>query len=290
MRDNPHLQQYDLPIWLAHSSTSLKDFMYLILLVDLLPFASKRIRLNLMMMHHPDGENSGNIKDQLISFEFWMDSYAIDDDEIPTQKVPQELMDEMSHTVDEEKLSKVIDEMKGIAERILSPLVTTIHKGHTQFSSKAAKETKKLLHYGLATSVVKKFNPYARYNVEHWIVSITESDYKNLNKNDIKDMYLLIVNNKVDDYVETGLLWSLSVFIRSTLSRERVHDFRQGVESYNNDVKHGYVISSLSNEDVEYLQLFKEETEEQLKHHNQMRWWEMYVNRRPLGSRRERPE
>ncbi|GKE48360.1 hypothetical protein Tco_1479618, partial [Tanacetum coccineum] len=47
------------------------------------------------------------------------------------------------------------------------------------------------------------------------IVSITESDYKNLNKNDIEDMYLLIVNNKVDDYAETGLLWSLSVFIRS---------------------------------------------------------------------------
>ncbi|GKE26071.1 hypothetical protein Tco_1441455 [Tanacetum coccineum] len=47
------------------------------------------------------------------------------------------------------------------------------------------------------------------------IVSITESDYKNLNKNDIKDMYLLIINHKVDDHAETGLLWSLSVFIKS---------------------------------------------------------------------------
>ncbi|GJT14534.1 hypothetical protein Tco_0861576 [Tanacetum coccineum] len=44
------------------------------------------------------------------------------------------------------------------------------------------------------------------------IVSITEPDYKNLNKNDIEDMYLLIVNNKVPDYANTGLLWSLSVF------------------------------------------------------------------------------
>nr|GEW05858.1 DNA helicase [Tanacetum cinerariifolium] len=33
---------------------------------------------------------------------------------------------------------------------------------------------------------------------------LTESDYKNLNKNDIEDMYLLIVNNKVDDYAETA--------------------------------------------------------------------------------------
>ncbi|GJS98109.1 retrovirus-related pol polyprotein from transposon TNT 1-94 [Tanacetum coccineum] len=118
---------------------------------------------------------------------------------------------------------------------------------------------------------VKKFNPYARYGVEHWknphakifyirkqkepgkskeeiysnskivqviktywelghehkfitkivarrandcIVSITEPDYKNLNKNDIEDIYLLIMNGKVPDYADTGLLWSLSVFIR----------------------------------------------------------------------------
>ncbi|GKA30968.1 hypothetical protein Tco_0717273, partial [Tanacetum coccineum] len=74
----------------------------------------------------------------------------------------------------------------------------------------------------------KKFNPYARYGIKYWknpqakifyirkqkepgkpkeeivarranecIVSITEPDYKNLNKNDIEDMYLLIMNGKV---------------------------------------------------------------------------------------------
>ncbi|GKA33587.1 hypothetical protein Tco_0720016, partial [Tanacetum coccineum] len=63
-----------------------------------------------------------------------------------------------------------------------------------------------------------------------------------------------------------------------------------GFKSYNNDVKHGYVTPSLSNEDVEYLQLFKEEIEERLKHHHQMRRREMYMNERPLGSRREHPE
>ncbi|GJX92860.1 hypothetical protein Tco_0347446 [Tanacetum coccineum] len=47
-------------------------------------------------------------------------------------------------------------------------------------------------------------------------MSITEPDYKNLNKKDIEDMYLLCINGKVGDYAETGLLWSLSVFIRST--------------------------------------------------------------------------
>ncbi|GKB33677.1 hypothetical protein Tco_0873078 [Tanacetum coccineum] len=184
---------------------------------------------------------------------------------------------------------------------------------------------------------VKKFNPYARYNVEHWknphakifyikkqkepekpkeivarrangsIVSITGSDYKNLNKNDIEDMYLLIVKNKVDDYAETGLLWSLSVFIKSTVIWERVYDFQLGVESYQQKVnltaptitflgikkfKVFSIVSEpvLSNEDTEYQKLFEEEIEKRLKHHDQMRHCERYVNGRPLGSRREQPE
>ncbi|GJV48772.1 hypothetical protein Tco_1438984 [Tanacetum coccineum] len=261
---------------------------------------------------------------------------------------------------------------------------------------------------------VKKFNPYARYGVEHWknphakifyikkqkepgkpkeviysnskiiqviktywelghehkfiteivarranecIVSITEPDYKNLNKNDIEDMYLLIMNGKVPDYAETGLLWSLSVFIRSSVIWERVHDFQLGIESYqqkvnltaptisfpgvekhkmfsiiyepvhgiiyknskkekrvmrhseihkfcdatlirvleglksyNNDVKYGYVQRELTNDEVEYLKLFEEEIEVRLKYRNQMRRWEMYVNGRLLRPRRERPE
>ncbi|GKE61922.1 hypothetical protein Tco_1512289, partial [Tanacetum coccineum] len=189
------------------------------------------------------------------------------------------------------------------------------------------------------------------------IVSITEPDFKNLNKNDIEDMYLLIMNGKVPDYAETWLLWSLSVFIRCSVIWERVHDFQLGVESYqqkvnltaptisflgiekhtmffiihepvygikyknskkekrvmrysevhkfcdatlnrvlkglkryNNDVKYGYIQRELTKEDVEYLQLFEEEIDERLKHRNQMRRWEMYVNGRPLGPRRERPE
>ncbi|GJY51870.1 hypothetical protein Tco_0442717 [Tanacetum coccineum] len=55
-------------------------------------------------------------------------------------------------------------------------------------------------------------------------------------------------------------------------------------------VEHGYVTPSLSKEYVEYLQLFEEEIEERLKHRDQLRHWEMYVNGRPLRSRRERPE
>ncbi|GKC29402.1 hypothetical protein Tco_1036696, partial [Tanacetum coccineum] len=170
------------------------------------------------------------------------------------------------------------------------------------------------------------------------IVSITEHDYKNLNKNDIEDMYLLIMNGKVPDYAETGLLWSLSVFIRSSVIWERVHDFQlriesyqqkvnltaptisfpgvekhkmfsiifepvhgiiyknskkekrvmrhskihkfcdatlnrvlEGLKSYTNNVKYGYTQRDLTNDEVKYLKLFKEEIEVRLKYHNQMR-------------------
>ncbi|GJZ32551.1 hypothetical protein Tco_0577987 [Tanacetum coccineum] len=229
----------------------------------------------------PGPSTLGN-QEQVNDFNFWMDSYATDDDEIPNEKVLQELVDEMSYTVDEAKLRKV----------------TYWELGHE--------------HKFITEIVARRANSS--------IVSITESDYKKLNKNDIKDMYLLIVNHKVDDYVEIGLLWSLSVFIRSTVILERVHNFQLGVEryqqkvnltaptitfpdienykvfsiisepvygiiyknskkekrvmrhqevhklcdatlkrvleglkSYNNDVEHGYVTPSLSNEDAEYL-------------------------------------
>ncbi|GJZ04901.1 hypothetical protein Tco_0538176 [Tanacetum coccineum] len=119
------------------------------------------------------------------------------------------------------------------------------------------------------------------------IVSITEPDYKNLNKNDIEDIYLLIMNGKVPDYAETGLLWSLSIFIRRVekhrmffIIYEPVHGIKykndkkeervmrhleihkfcdaklnrvlEGLKSYNNDVKYGYVQRELTNDEVEY--------------------------------------
>nr|GFA56287.1 hypothetical protein [Tanacetum cinerariifolium] len=64
----------------------------------------------------------------------------------------------------------------------------------------------------------------------------------------------------------------------------------EGLKSYNNDVKYGYVTYNLNKDEVEYLQLLIEEIEERLKFQDQMRRWEMYENGRPQGSRRERPE
>ncbi|GJW32580.1 retrovirus-related pol polyprotein from transposon TNT 1-94 [Tanacetum coccineum] len=431
---------------------------------------------------HPEGENSpstsGN-QEQDDEFDFWTDSYASDDDEIPTKQVTQDIMEEISLTIDEAKLKKMademlrqrctsgdehqyhIDQMKNFLQsdivwesrkeilvsphpRKITPLVQSCQRDPEApalslinqdllYLKKGNSGPEKIvlsLHKFPAivfndddieertsrwvNKCIKKFNPYARYGVENWknphakifyirrqkepgrpkeeiysnskivqviktywelghehkfiteivarrandcIVSITEPDYKNLNKNDIEDMYLLIMNNKVPDYANTGLLWSLSVFIRSSVIWERVHDFQLGIESYQqkinltaptitfpgieeydvfsivyepvhgiiytnskkekrvmrpseihkfcdatlrrtleglksyyNDVKYGYVQKELTNDEVEFLKLFEEEIEVRLNYRDQMRRWEMYVNGRPLGPRRERPE
>ncbi|GKB72364.1 hypothetical protein Tco_0933776, partial [Tanacetum coccineum] len=45
----------------------------------------------------------------------------------------------------------------------------------------------------------------------------------------------------------------------------------EGLKSYNNVVKYGYVQKDLTKEEAEYLKLFEEEIKERLKHHRQMR-------------------
>nr|GEY06471.1 hypothetical protein [Tanacetum cinerariifolium] len=186
---------------------------------------------------------------------------------------------------------------------------------------------------------------------------ITEQDYKYLNKNDIEDLYLLCVNGKVDNYKETGLLGSLTDFIRDTVIWERDHDFQLGMDSYqqkfnltaltitipgikeyelftitsepvigmiyennkkekrvmihkeihkfcdatlkrvlerlkkyNKYVRYGYAEPSPSDADAKYLWYYKENIKDCLKHRDQMRRWEMYMNERPLGSRKGHPE
>nr|GEU50421.1 copia protein [Tanacetum cinerariifolium] len=227
----------------------------------------------------PGPSTSGN-QEQLDDFDFLIDSYATDDDDLPTKKVSQELVEEMSQTVDEANLHK---KRNSGPEKILLSLQKFLV---IVFPDDDIKERTSRW----VNKCVKNFNPYARYSVKHWknshtkifyikrqkelgmpkeevylnlkivqfikiysklghkhkfvtdiiarangsIVLITEPDYKNLNKNDIEDMYLLCIYDKVEDYAQTGLLWSFK-------------------------------------EDDEYLQLFEEELEERLKHHDQIR-------------------
>ncbi|GKB22930.1 hypothetical protein Tco_0862331 [Tanacetum coccineum] len=278
---------------------------------------------------------SGN-QEQSNDFDYRTDSYAIDDDVLLNEKASQELMDEISQTVDEVKLRKesrkeiivpqyqpkptlVVQSCQRDLKAPGLPLVNQdllyLKKGNSgpdkivlslhkfpaiifpddDIEERTSRWVKKC---------VKKFNPYARYVIDqiiktYWelghenkfiikifarrengsIVSITEPDYKNLNKNDIEDMYLLIVNHKVDDYAETGLFYQQQVNLtartitfldiiyennkkeKRVTTHQEVHKFcdatlkrvLEGLKSYNNDVKYGYVTYNLSKEDVKYL-------------------------------------
>ncbi|GJW68855.1 hypothetical protein Tco_0123279 [Tanacetum coccineum] len=369
---------------------------------------------------HPEGENSNHEQDD--DFDFCTDSYASNDDEIPTKQVSQDIMEEVPLTIDEVKLRKIADEMlrqictsgdehhcqrdpEAPALSLINQdlfylkkgnsgpekIVLSLHKfpaiifndddieertsrwnPHAKiFYIRKQKEPGKPKEEIYSNSkIIQVIKTYWELGHEHkfiteivarrandCIVSITEPDYKNLKKNDIEDIYLLIMNGKVPDYADTCLLWSLSVFIRSSVIWERVHDFQLGIESYqqkvnltaptmtflgiedhemfsiiyepvhgiiyknskkekrvmrhseihkfcdatlnrvleglksyNNDVKYGYVQKDLTKEEAEYLKLFEEEIKERLKHRRQMRRWDMSVNGRPLRPRKERPE
>ncbi|GJT09707.1 hypothetical protein Tco_0856749, partial [Tanacetum coccineum] len=453
MKADPQLHQQDIAIWLA-----------LQMKFERLRVPQTTCRTSAVRPRdqddphddaHPEGENSAK-RQKTSEYEAYVSGESSsgqfneeerDDDEIPMKQVSQDIMEEVSLTIDEAKLKKMADEIKEVLvsphPRKTTPLVQSCQRDPEApalslinqdllYLKKGSSGPEKIvlsLHKFPAiifndddieertsrwvNKCVKKFNPYARYGVEHWknphakifyikkqkepgkpkeevysnskiiqviktywelghehkfiteivarranecIVSITEPDYKNLNKNDIEDMYLLIMNGKVPDYAETGLLWSLSVFIRSSVIWERVHDFQLGIESYqqkvnltaptisfpgvekhkmfsiiyepvhgiiyknskkekrvmrhseihkfcdatlirvleglksyNNDVKYGYVQRELTNDEVEYLKLFEEEIEVRLKYRNQMRRWEMYVNGRPLGPSERTP-
>ncbi|GJZ44360.1 hypothetical protein Tco_0591615 [Tanacetum coccineum] len=87
------------------------------------------------------------------------------------------------------------------------------------------------------------------------IVSITEPDYKNLNKNDIKDIYLLIMNGKKVNLtaptisfpgVEKHKMFS-HLYEGPCMSTE-------GLRVIIMTVKYGYVQKRLENDEVEYLE------------------------------------
>ncbi|GJZ66488.1 hypothetical protein Tco_0623184 [Tanacetum coccineum] len=263
---------------------------------------------------HPEGENSA--KRQKTSehrmFVFGESSSSQDfesepDDEVlPNEKVSKYLMDEMSQTVDEAKLRKVVDEM--LRQQCTSGDEHQYHLDQMQNFLKCD-----IMWENRKEVIVPPYQPKPTPVAQSCQI-------------DPKAPALSLV----DDYAKTGLLWSLSVFIRSTVIWERVHDFQLGVESYQQQVnltaptitfpcikkykvfsiisepiygiiyknskkekrvmRHqevhkfcdatlkkvleglkSYNIDSLSHEDVEYLQLFEEAIEEWLKHHDQMR-------------------
>ncbi|GJW39000.1 hypothetical protein Tco_0064845 [Tanacetum coccineum] len=374
VQNNPHLQQQDIAIWLA------LQMKFENLQVQQTTCRPSVVRPRYLDYPYDDAHLEGENSNQELEddYDFWTDSYASDDDEIPSKKVSQDIIEEVSLTIDEANLKKMAKEicqrdpeapalslinqdLLYLKKGSLGPekIVLSLHKfpaiifNDDDIEERTSKWVNKY---------VKKFNTYARYGVEHWknphakifyirkqkepgkpkeevysnskiiqviktywelghehnffteivarranecIVSITEPDYKNLNKNDIEDLYLLIMNGKlrIESYqykvnltaptisflgVEKhrmfsiiyepvhGIIYKNSKKEKRVMSHSEIHKFcdatlnrvLEGLKSYNNDVKYGYVQRELTNDEVEYLKLFEEEIEVRLKHRN----------------------
>ncbi|GJU72298.1 hypothetical protein Tco_1263703 [Tanacetum coccineum] len=216
-----------------------------------------------------------------------------DDDEIPMKQVSQDIMEEVSLTIDEAKLKKMADEM--LRQRCTSGDEHQYHIDQMKnfLQSDIVWESRKEI---LVSPHPQKTTPLVQScqrDPEAPALSLINQD--------------LLTNFQI----ETGLLWSLSVFIRSSVIWERVHDFQLGIESYQQKVnlttptmsfpgvekhimfsiiyepvhriiyknskkekrvmRHLEIHKELTNDEVEYLKLFEEDIEVRLKHHNQMR-------------------
>ncbi|GJY05934.1 hypothetical protein Tco_0371874 [Tanacetum coccineum] len=309
---------------------------------------------------HPEGENSAIRRQKSSEYEH------LYDDEIPTKQVSQDIMEEVSLTIDEAKLKKMADEM--LRQRCTSGDEHQYHidqmknflKSEITFMKKGSFGPEKIvwsLHKFPAiifndddieertsrwvNKCVKKFNPYARYGVEHWknphakifYIKKQKEPRKPKEENAIELLHRCsVIWERVHDFqlgIESyqqkvnltaptisfpgvekhkmfsiiyepvhGIIYKNSKKEKRVMRHSEIHKFcdatlnrvLEGLKSYNNDVKYGYVQRELTNDEVEYLKLFEEEIEVRLKYRNQMRRWEMYVNGRPLGPRRERPE
>ncbi|GKB53423.1 hypothetical protein Tco_0904176 [Tanacetum coccineum] len=225
MKDNPQLQHDDLPIWLAlkggeNSEKRQKTSEHGI-------FVFQESSSGQDYESKPGPSTLGN-QEQSDEFDFWTNSYAIDDDVLPNEKVSQELVDEISQTVDEAKLRKV--------ERVHD----------LQLGVESYQQQVNLTAPTITFPGIEKYEMF--YIITDPVYGII---YENCKK-----------EKKVMRHQE------IHKFYDATLKR-----VLEGLNSYNNDVTYGYVTSSLSKEDVRYLQLFAVEIEERLKHHDQIRRW-----------------
>ncbi|GJT20419.1 hypothetical protein Tco_0890356 [Tanacetum coccineum] len=73
--------------------------------------------------------------------------------------------------------------------------------------------------------------------------SFSETHFKYLNKNDIKDLYYLFRSKEINNR-KVKLMNSLITFIRSCVIWERVHDFQLGIESY--QIKVNLIVPTLT--------------------------------------------
>ncbi|GJV05497.1 hypothetical protein Tco_1343153 [Tanacetum coccineum] len=184
---------------------------------------------------HPEGENSakaGSNQEQVDDYDFWTDSYASDDDEIPTKQVSQDIMEEVSLTIDEAKLRQWM--MRCVETKIdpEAPALSLINQDllYLKKVSSGPKRIVLSLHKFPAiifndddikeqtsrwvNKVVKKFNLYARYGVKHW----------------------KILMRRIFNIKKQKRAWKTKEEASSVLWERALHDFQLGIESYQQKV------------------------------------------------------
>ncbi|GKB87672.1 hypothetical protein Tco_0959944, partial [Tanacetum coccineum] len=308
-----------------HFKMKFKNLMYHKQHVDLqLPFASQDNRDDPHYDANPEGENmqSGKKTSEFKAYSVWrVIVWTINEEERGPSKI------QVSLTIDEQKIKENADEM--LRQRLWVNKSVKKFNPYARYGVKHWKNPHAKIFYikrQKESGKPKEERLSVQEGATDALYQLPEPDYKNLNKNDNEEL-LLIKMAKVPDYgrnrvaiviiifhqkfrVEKHKMFSIiyepmhGIIYKNNKKEKRVvrhseiHKFcdatlnrvLEGLKSYNNDVKYGYVQRELTADEVEYLKLFEEEIEIRLKYHNQMRRWEMYVNGRPLGSRRERPE
>ncbi|GKD67746.1 hypothetical protein Tco_1321836 [Tanacetum coccineum] len=213
MKDNPQLQQQDIAIWLA------LQMKFESLQVPQTTCRPSAVRPRDQDDHHddahPKGENRAK-RQKISEYEAYVSGEPSsgqvneeerDDDEIPTKQVSQDIMEEVSLTIDEAKLKKMADEM--LRQRCTSgdehqyhidqmknflksdivwetPALSLINQDLLYLKKGSSGPEKIVLSLHKFPAIifndddieertsrwvnkcVKKFNPYARYGVEHW--------------------------------------------------------------------------------------------------------------------------
>ncbi|GJU30660.1 hypothetical protein Tco_1174249 [Tanacetum coccineum] len=335
MKADPQLQQQDIAIWLALQMKFERNTV--LQTACRTPAVRPRDQDDPHDDAHPKGENSAK-RQKTSEYE----AYISGGDmmiQISTKQVSQDIIEEVSLTIDEAKLRKMADEM--LRQRCTSGdkhQFLTVIFNDDDIVERTSRWVNKF---------VRKFNPYARYGVEHWknphgnIFYIRkqkepgkpkEEVYSNSKIILVFKTYCIVIWERVHDFqlgIESyqqkvnltaptmtfpgiedhemfsiiyepvhGIIYKNSKKEKRVMRHSEIHKFcdatlnrvLEGLKSYNNDIKYGYVQKDLTKDEVEYLKLFEEDIEERLKHRRQMRRWEMFMNGRPLGPRRERPE
>ncbi|GJS76411.1 hypothetical protein Tco_0726292 [Tanacetum coccineum] len=203
----------------------------------------------------PGLSTSGN-QDQLDDFDFWTDSYATDDDELSTDKVSQELVEELSQTVDEVKLHKVVNDMLRqrfsphpqrptpviqSCQRDPNALALSLVNQDLLYLKKGSSRPEKIvmsLYKFLAVifldddieertsrwvkKYVKKFNPDTQYNVEHLKNPHAKIFYIKKQKEPDKPKEVVYSNSRIVQIIKT--YWELGhehKFVTEIVANER---------------------------------------------------------------------